>query len=52
MDLLQQFLYIPFLYFFNIIGIVLSRLLGVFTLAYFYIKPILKSNNGYNAVFL
>ncbi len=39
----------PFSLFFNIIGIVLSRLLGVFALAYFYIKPILKSNNGYNA---
>ena len=39
----------PFSLFFSIIGIALSRLFGILTLAYFYINPILKSNNGYNA---
>ena len=43
------FLIYPLSYLFNIFGIVLSRLLGVFALTVKYIKPMLNDNNGYVA---
>ena len=36
----------PLSFFLNVFGIALSRLIGVFSLTYYYIKPILKPNNG------
>lgn len=43
------FLIYPLSYLFNIFGIVLSRLIGVFALTVKYIKPMLNNNNGYVA---
>ena len=45
----STFFIYPLSLIFNIVGVVFSRLFGVFTVAYFYINPILKSNNGHNA---
>ncbi len=39
----------PLSLFFSVIGIALSRLFGILTLAYYYINPILKPNNGHMA---
>ena len=44
--LISTILIYPLCFFFDILGIALSRLIGVFSLAYLYIKPILKPNKG------
>ena len=39
----------PFILFSSVLGIAFSRLLGIFTLTYFYIKSITKHNSGFKA---
>jgi putative peptidoglycan lipid II flippase len=47
--IISTFFIYPLSLFLSIVGIALSRLFGILTLAYFYINPIVKSNNGYIA---
>jgi len=37
----------PLSLFFEIIGVAISRLIGVFSLAFFYVQPIVKHNDGF-----
>ena len=45
--LIATILLYPLSLFFEIIGIAISRLIGVFSLAVFYVKPIVKPNDGF-----
>ena len=45
--LIATILLYPLSLFFEIIGVAISRLIGVFSLAFFYVKPIVKHNDGF-----